>query len=183
MPERGLLKLIYRWRVRISLVFVLAAIALAHPSLWSLLAGVGLTAAGLLIRTWACGHLEKEKTLTMSGPYRYTRNPLYFGSLLMGIGVVIAARSCWVLACALVLFGFFYPVAVFSEKRKMEKLFPEEYSTYSKKVPLFLPKLWTSLPCQNSCFAGERYKKNQEYRALLGSAVFWLILTAKYLFF
>jgi protein-S-isoprenylcysteine O-methyltransferase Ste14 len=183
MPERGFLRFIYRWRVRISLVFVIAAIVLADPSLWSLLAGVGLTVVGLLIRTWACGHLEKEKTLTISGPYRYTRNPLYFGSLLIGIGVVVGARSWWVLACALVLFTFFYPVAILTERQKMKKLFPEEYSMYCKKVPLFLPKLWTSLPRQDSCFAWPLYKKNQEYRALVGSAIFWLILTVKYVFF
>jgi protein-S-isoprenylcysteine O-methyltransferase Ste14 len=183
MPERRLTRFICRWRVRISLVFIIAAIVLADPSLWSLLAGAGLTVIGLLIRTWACGHLEKEKTLAISGPYRYTRNPLYFGSLVIGMGVVIGARSWWVFACAFVLFALFYPVAILSEKQKMEKLFPEEYSMYCKKVPLFLPKFWALLPRQNSCFAWTVYKKNREYRALAGSAFFWLILTAKYILF
>jgi len=183
MPEHGLLRLIFRWRVRVSLIFVIAAIVLADPSLWSILIGIGLTLIGLLIRTWACCYLEKEKILTMSGPYRYTRNPLYLGSLLIGIGVVIGSRSWWVFVFAVVLFAFFYPVAIFSEKQKMQKLFPEEYSTYSKNVPLFFPKPGTSLPHRNIAFRWTLYKKNQESRALLGSALFWLILTAKFIFF
>jgi protein-S-isoprenylcysteine O-methyltransferase Ste14 len=183
MPERGIWRLIYRWRVRISMLFVIAAILLAEPSVWSLPTGAGLTAVGLFIRAWACGHLEKEKTLTVSGPYRFTRNPLYLGSLVIGTGVVIGGRSWWILGCAVVLFLFFYPVAILSEKQKMEKLFPGQYSNYSQKVPLFLPKPWTSLPGQGIGFGWALYKKNREYRALAGSALFWIILTAKYLFF
>ncbi len=182
MSEQGFLRFICRWRVRVSLLFVIAAIVLAEPSLLSLLIGIGFTSIGLLIRTWACGHLEKEKTLTVSGPYRYTRNPLYLGSLLIGTGAIIGSRSWWVFGCAFVLFGFFYPVVILSEKNKMAKLFPEEYTTYSKKVPLFLMKLWTSLPHQDTGFRWALYKKNQEYRALVGSAIFWLILTAKLIF-
>ncbi len=183
MPEQGFLRFVYRWRVRVSLIFVIVAIVLATPSLASLLVGIGLTIVGLVIRAWACGHLEKEKTLAMSGPYRFTRNPLYLGNLLIGIGVVIGARSWWVLGCALVLFTFFYPVAIFSEKQKMEKLFPEEYPKYSQKVPLFFPKLWSPLPHRGSGFQWNLYKNNQECRAILGSAIFWLILTAKFIFF
>lgn len=166
------------------MVSVIAAIVLADPALWSLLAGIGLTLVGLAVRTWACGYLEKEKTLTISGPYRYTRNPLYLGSLMIGIGVVVGSRSWWVFACALVLFGFFYPAAILSERRKMQQLFPEEYSGYSRRVPLFLSKFWSPLgrPPQDSGFDWDLYKKNQEYRALLGSAIFWLLLTAKFIF-
>jgi protein-S-isoprenylcysteine O-methyltransferase Ste14 len=183
MPEQGFLRFVYRWRVRVSLIFVIVAIVLADPSPGSLLAGIGLTLAGLAIRAWACGHLEKEKTLAISGPYRFTRNPLYLGNLLIGIGVVVGARSWWVLGCALVLFALFYPVAVFSEKQKMEKLFPGEYTAYSQKVPLFFPKLQSSLPPRGSGFQRDLYKKNQEFRAILGSAIFWFILTAKLIFF
>ena len=61
MPEHGLLRVIYRWRVRVTLLFVILAIVVAEPKIWSILAGIGFTLIGLLLRTWACGPLEKAK--------------------------------------------------------------------------------------------------------------------------
>ena len=182
MPEHGLLRLIYKWRVRVSLLFVILAVVLAEPELWSILVGVVLTLIGLTIRTWACGHLEKEKKLTTSGPYQYTRNPLYFGNLLIGLGVVIGAQSWWVLGCAFVVFVIFYSVIIMSEKKKMEMLFPMEYAEYKRLVPLFFPSYFSTLPRQNKRFRWTLYKKNRESRAVIGSVLFWLIITLKFLF-
>jgi protein-S-isoprenylcysteine O-methyltransferase Ste14 len=182
MPERGLMRILYKWRVRISLLFIILAVVLAKPLICSILIGVGLTIIGLTIRTWACGHLEKEKQLTTSGPYRYTRNPLYFGNLLIGFGVVIGAQSWWVLGSAFVVFAIFYPAIILSEKRKMEELFPLEYPEYERLVPLFFPSYFSTWPRQNTRFRWDRYKNNREFRAIIGSALLWLIMTAKYIF-
>ncbi len=179
MSENRLKKIIYRWRVRISLLCVILAVVLADPKLWSLLVGLGMTIVGLLLRTWACGYLEKERELITTGPYRFTRNPLYLGNLLIGIGVVVGARSLWVLALTLVLFLIFYPVVIITEKQKMRKLFPEEYSTYMEKVPLFFPTFNPSYRGQNISFQWSKYKKNKEYRALIGAAIFWIVMTTK----
>jgi len=161
---------------------VLLAVVLAKPRLWSLLVGLGLALGGLLLRTWACGHLEKEKKLIMSGPYQYTRNPLYFGNLLIGIGVVVSALSFWIWAIFLVLFLVFYPVVIRTEKQKMEQLFPTEYATYREKVPLFFPSLKPSLPRQTTPFSWSLYKKNKEYRALIGTTLFWIVMTGRLFF-
>jgi protein-S-isoprenylcysteine O-methyltransferase Ste14 len=158
---------------------VILAVFLSKPELWAILAGVGLTIIGLLIRVWASGHLEKEKKLTTSGPYRYTRNPLYFGNLLIGLGIVIGSQSWWILGCALVVFGIFYPVIILTEKRKMEELFPDEYAEYKSQVPLFFPSFFSTLPRRNVRFSEKKYKKNRESRAVIGSAIFWLLLTAR----
>ena len=48
---------------------------------------------GEALRIWAAGHLEKGREVTRSGPYRWTRHPLYIGSAIIALGVVIAARS------------------------------------------------------------------------------------------
>jgi protein-S-isoprenylcysteine O-methyltransferase Ste14 len=162
-------------------MFVILAVVLAKPKLWSILAGLGLTIIGLLIRTWASGHLEKEKKLTTSGPYRYTRNPLYFGNLLIGLGMVIGSQSWWILGCAFVVFGIFYTVIILTEKQKMEKLFPVEYAEYKRLVPLFFPSYFSTLPRQNVRFSGMLYKNNREIRAIIGSVIFWLLLSAKLL--
>jgi protein-S-isoprenylcysteine O-methyltransferase Ste14 len=179
MPKDRLKKIISRWRVRISLLCVILAVVLAKPKPWSILVGVGLTVAGLLLRIWACGHLEKEKELITSGPYRFTRNPLYLGNLLIGIGIVVGARSLWVLALAVVLFLVFYPAAISKEKQKMKQLFPEEYAAFKEKVPPFFPTFRPSLQDKKTRFQWSLYKKNREYRALIGSSIFWIVMTAK----
>ncbi len=181
MSDHRLEKIIYKWRVRISLLFVIVAAVLAKPDLWSLLIGLGLTIAGLFLRTWACGHLEKERKLITAGPYRFTRNPLYLGNLLIGIGIVIGAQSLWILALAVVLFLVIYPVVIHTEKQKMKQLFPEAYTAYREKVPLFFPTLRPSFRGQSNRFEWKRYKKNKEYRALIGAAIFWIAVTAKLL--
>lgn len=161
---------------------VLLALVLAKPRLWSLLVGLGLALGGLFLRTWACGHLEKQKKLIMTGPYQHTRNPLYFGNLLIGIGVVVSALSFWIFTVFLVLFLVFYPVVILSEKQKMEQLFPGEYATYKEKVPLFFPSLKPSLLRQTTPFSWSLYKKNKEYRALIGTTLFWIGMTGRLFF-
>ncbi len=82
-------------RIRIPLGFLSAAffVWLARPTRTSLLAGALVMLPGLVLRGLASGHVQKDKQLTTSGPYAYTRNPLYLGSLLLAAGFAIAARS------------------------------------------------------------------------------------------
>jgi len=179
MPESGLARLFCRWRVRVSFVFLILALIFAQPTLISLLAGIGLTGLGLCIRAWACGHLEKEKNLTVTGPYRYTRNPLYFANLIIGVSVVVAAQSWWVLGFGFVFFFVFYLVVIYAEKQKMERLFPEKYADCKEKVPLFLPTFRPPLSQKPQRFRWSLYHKNREFRAFLGAVAFWLVMAAK----
>src|SRR5882672_9355171 len=84
-------------RIRVPLGFLFAVLYfwLARPSWQSLMAGAILVVPGLLIRALASGHVRKNESLATSGPYAYTRNPLYLGSLLIGVGFALAARSLW----------------------------------------------------------------------------------------
>ncbi len=175
--------MIYRWRVRVGFVCILIAIVLSRPTLISLLAGVGICILGLLLRTWASGHLRKEKELTCSGPYRFTRNPLYLANLIIGISVVVASNSWWMVCIFVVYFLVFYSVILISEREKMKALFPDEYEEFKKNVPFFFPMLGRTCPSNGNKFRMEIYKRNREYRALLGAVVFWLTLAVKMIIF
>ena len=109
-----IVQILNRWRVRAGLPSVLFTIFLAKPNYYSLLSGFGFYLLGMLLRAWSSGHLKKEVELTTSGPYRYTRNPLYLGNLLMGMGVVAAARSWGVLIVIGLYFLVFYPAIIFN---------------------------------------------------------------------
>ena len=105
------MKIIYRWRIRAGFIGLVLALVLSQANLVSLLVGIGLCIIGLIIRTWASGHLLKEKKLIVSGPYQHTRNPLYFANLIIGISVVIGSYSWVVLIIFVVYFFLFYPVS------------------------------------------------------------------------
>jgi len=184
MSERPISDIIYRWRVRIGLISTILSIILARPTAFSLIAGALIATLGLAIRVWACGNLKKEKELTTSGPYRYTRNPLYLGSMILGISTVVACRSWGVLAIFLGNFLIIYPVVIHKEKDRMSQLFPEKYQKYSEQVPLFFPTLTPKLPPDlNNRFSWETYKQNKENRALLGSVIFYFCLVLKSILF
>ena len=84
-------------RIRVPTGFLFAAFYLwrARPSATSLASSLLLVAPGLLLRACASGYVKKNAELTVTGPYAYTRNPLYLGSILMAFGFAAASRSVW----------------------------------------------------------------------------------------
>src|ERR1700751_4991781 len=100
-------------RIRVPLGFAFAVLYfwLARPTWRSLGIGTVLIVPGLLIRALASGHVRKNEALATSGPYAYTRNPLYLGSLLIGIGFALAARNWWIgVALVVLFFAIYVPV-------------------------------------------------------------------------
>ncbi|MCP2620358.1 hypothetical protein NLC35_03850 [Candidatus Aminicenantes bacterium AC-334-K16] len=182
MAEKKVINLLYRWRVRVGSLGLVVALIFAAPTGLSLLAGLVICFLGLGLRAWACGHLEKDKALTISGPYRFTRNPLYLGNLIIGLSVVIAARSMVVLSYFLFYFLLFYPVIISYEKQKMKQIFPEDYHQFENQVPLFFPSLKPALPRNNRRFQWSLYQKNRELRAVGAALIFWALLLSKMLF-
>jgi protein-S-isoprenylcysteine O-methyltransferase Ste14 len=169
-----------RFRVRSGLFLAIAVILLARPTWISILLGVLISFLGLAVRAWASGHLSKEKALAVSGPYRYSRNPLYIGNFLLGIAIVVGARSWWVLGLFVFYYGMFYPLIICRERDRMRELFPRQYEEYGKKVPLFLPSLRKHFPAKGK-WSRSLYMQNMEYRALEGTLMIWLVLAAKLL--
>ncbi len=132
---------------------------------------------GLVLRGLASGHVQKDKQLTTSGPYAYTRNPLYLGSLVMAAGFAIAARSWWIVAIMLVMFAVIYVPVIAGEERYLRRTFPE-YGDYAGHVPRMLPR-FTPYGIQQSSYSSARYWKHREYEASIGCAVVLAVLVAK----
>ena len=99
----SLVERIARWRVALGFVFGAMVFWLARPTWPSLLAGGSLAIAGEVVRIWAAGHIEKSREVTSSGPYRWIRHPLYLGTTIIAVGIVIASRS-WVVAGLVALY-------------------------------------------------------------------------------
>ncbi len=166
-------------RIRVPLGFVLAAVYLwlAQPSPLSLAAGAAPLALGLWLRGVASGHVRKDAELTTTGPYRYTRNPLYLGSVLVGIGLGIAAWNLWLAAVLVVLFLAIYWPVILSEEEFLRRQFPG-YAEYARQVPRLLPRLRAAGGPPGS-FSRALYLQHREYNALIGSMAMILALVVK----
>jgi protein-S-isoprenylcysteine O-methyltransferase Ste14 len=166
-----------RLRVPMGFVLVAAFAWFAYPTVRALACGIPISIAGLALRAWAAGHLAKNQQLATGGPYAYIRNPLYAGTLLVALGLAIAARSVWLAALFAVVFLLVYLPAVMLEEQHLTKLFPE-YAGYAALVPSLIPR--RKPDPGGSHFRWSLYEKNREYQALLGFAagLAWLIFRA-----
>ncbi len=167
-------------RLRVPLGFITAILFLvfSKPSWQTLIIGAPIALCGVAIRAWASGHLRKNAELAISGPYAYTRNPLYFGSFILAIGIVIGGGSWWLAALLLGFFLAVYLPVMQAEAAHMHELFPRDFAEYEQNVPLFLPRL-TAWKRSSNRFDQGLYLKYREYRALLGVIIVIGILILK----
>jgi protein-S-isoprenylcysteine O-methyltransferase Ste14 len=159
-----------RWRVRLSYPCAILVLWFARPTPRSILLGVPLGLLGLFVRARAAGHLHKQEVLTVTGPYAYTRNPLYLGSAILTLGAAVAAQS-WLSAVILCgYFALFYSIVMRREETELRRHHQAAFDEYARAVPLFFPRL---SPAKLS-FAGAgsfsfaQYRKNHEYQAAIG---------------
>jgi protein-S-isoprenylcysteine O-methyltransferase Ste14 len=160
-------------RLRVPLGFVFAAgyLGFARPAWLWIAAGCVPIVAGILVRAAAAGHIRKNRELTTTGPYAYTRNPLYLGSVLIAAGFVIAARNPWIALAALAMFVAVYVPVIRAEERYLAVQFAG-YTEYAAQVPRLLPRLGPYRKDEgNGGFSRELYLKHREYNAALGSAL------------
>jgi protein-S-isoprenylcysteine O-methyltransferase Ste14 len=117
----------------------------------SLVFGTGgvLFAAGLALRVWAQMHLHYrlgvQKTVTVTGPYAYVRNPIYLANTAMLAAACMLAELFWfvpvqVLCCAVV-----YSLVVHYEESHLVERYGRRYLAYVRQVPRWFPKLQPSV--------------------------------------
>lgn len=168
-------------RIRVPLGFLFAAVYLwlAHPTKRSIVLGGCVAVTGLVIRALASGHVQKNEQLAMTGPYAYTRNPLYLGSLIMACGFALASRSWIVAAIVTIMFFAIYIPVIRSEEEFLRTRFPE-FEDYCRNVPRLFPKLNANRGSAGS-FSTHLYWKHREYNAALGAVLMTAALIVKML--
>ena len=140
-----------------------------------LLCGVGIAILGLLLRGYAAGHLRKHKQLATSGPYAFTRNPLYLGSVLLAVGFSVASHS-WISTLLLAAYlAIFYPAVIRREQAELKTLYGAAFVEYASQVPAFWPRLSPAMALTER-FSWPLYRQNREYEAAIGLAVAMVIL-------
>jgi protein-S-isoprenylcysteine O-methyltransferase Ste14 len=170
-------------RIRVPLGFAFAALYLwlAHPTWRSIIAGTIIAVVGLIIRALASGHVRKNEQLTVTGPYAYTRNPLYLGSLIIAAGFTLASRSWIIAAVAATMLVLIYIPVIRSEEEFLRGRFAE-FDDYCRNVPRLFPRLKLGWGSAGS-FSAHLYWKHREYNAVLGAAAIVAVLVIKVLWF
>ncbi|HET7695596.1 MAG TPA: isoprenylcysteine carboxylmethyltransferase family protein [Vicinamibacterales bacterium] len=158
-----------RRRVPLGYALALLAFWLADPTPRSLAIGAALAAAGEALRIWAAGHLEKGREVTTSGPYAFTRHPLYAGSAVMGAGFAVASNSIAAAAVVIAYLAATITAAIRSEEAHLTDKFGERYPAYRQGAAAPEPRR----------FSAARAVRNREYRALLGVLGTFALLAAK----
>ena len=168
-------------RIRVPLGFVVAAVFLvfAQPSWqtlgWSLL----LVVPGVWLRGYAAGYVKKNAELTVTGPYAYTRNPLYLGSMGIAFGFAVAAGRWWLVVLLTAMFLAIYVPTILSEEAFLRGVFPQ-FEGYSRRVPRLLPRLSPArFGVAPGRFSRERYLHHREYNAGMGAAAIYAVLIAR----
>jgi protein-S-isoprenylcysteine O-methyltransferase Ste14 len=170
-------------RIRVPLGFVLAAayIWLARPTWFSIAAGAMIAFLGVAIRAAASGHVKKNTELTKTGPYAYTRNPLYVGSIVIAAGFAVSAMNIWIVVILALMFLAIYVPVIRSEEAFLRGTFVE-FDDYCQRVPRLLPRLSRAYEGAGS-FSRELYLKHREYNAFIGTAAMLAALVIKFLRF
>jgi len=167
-----------RWRVRAGYPVAVLFWIFARPSNDSIAMGASIAAIGLAIRAISAGHLQKDRELATSGPYAYTRNPLYLGSSLLAAGFAVAGSSWADGAMVIAYFAVFYYAVMRNEEADLRRRFGPAFDEYSANVPLFLPQfasrkggVWRTPPPPTKSFSWTLYRRNREYNALIGTVI------------
>ncbi len=165
-----------RWRVRLGYPLAIAVLWFSRPTPSSIFLGALVGIWGLWLRASAAGYLHKHETLTVTGPYARTRNPLYLGSALLAFGAALAARS-WISASVLAsYFAIFYSAVMRKEEVELRARHGSAFDEYARTVPLFIPRLTAAKISTGGAgsFSFTQYKKNREYQAASGFVLFLL---------
>jgi protein-S-isoprenylcysteine O-methyltransferase Ste14 len=165
--------------VRTGYLVAIAALWFAHPTPASICLAAAVGIVGLLVRASAAGHLHKQEVLAVSGPYAYTRNPLYLGSAILALAAAAAMRS-WVSTILLfAYFAIFYSAVMRREEWELHQRHGPSFEAYASRVPLFFPRVTATPDAVAGTFSFAQYKKNREWRAALGFLLLLAILFAR----
>jgi protein-S-isoprenylcysteine O-methyltransferase Ste14 len=175
---KNVIEIIIRYRSFVGILCLISLLYLAEPSPVSVAVGFFFIIAGMFFRAWASGYIDKDKELATNGPFSLTRNPLYFGNFILGLGIAIAGNNGYSYA---IFFGFyllFFPFLMVLEHQRLKKQFGKKYEEYARKSHSFFPKIKR---IKKGEYNISYYMKNKEYRVLYFSLFVIAIMILKVL--
>ncbi len=107
--------------------------------------GIALFLIGVALRVWAQQHLHYRlkfhKSLTITGPYCFVRNPIYIGNIFIFVGATILSELLWFAPFTLFYCLLIYSFVVRYEEAHLLNKYGEPYRGYMRKVPRWFPRV------------------------------------------
>lgn len=175
---KNVIELIIRYRSFVGILCLLATLSLSDPSPRSVTIGFFFIVVGMFFRAWTAGYISKDQHLATKGPYSLTRNPLYFGNFVLGLGIAIAGNNVYTYSIFFAFYLLFFPFLMVLEHRRLKVKFGREYEEWFKNSHSFFPKIKR---VKERDFNISYYMKNKEYRVLYFSLFVIAILILKVL--
>ena len=129
-----------RWRIDAAWIAV-ATIPFARPTPRSIELCLPMVIAGLVLRAWARGHLDRAKVVTQTGPFAFVRHPLYVGSFFVGFGVSLMSRVPVIPVLFTLAFLLMYWPKAMREEHFLRNRFGDDYARYAERVGAVVPRL------------------------------------------
>lgn len=147
-------------RTTFNIVFFILVLVLGRMSVISFFTGIPFILAGIFIRILAAGTIKKNVVLTRTGIYGICRNPLYFGSFLLSLGLCIISWNLYVSLFFLIFFPLTYIPAILKEEEFLKEKFGADYINYKKNTPCFIPSFKKISGYE---FSLKQLRENREY--------------------
>ena len=143
---------LFKYRSYTPIPLALYILINSNFQIQNLIIGLTLIFIGELLRIWAvsyAGGITRTTkvgapSLCTTGPYSYTRNPLYIGNMIIYTGVVYVAGSYNILSMLIITWTFFiiqYYLIFKLEQNRLIEIFGKEYKAYMDNVPILFPRL------------------------------------------
>jgi len=159
------------WRHLVLLPLATVWFLFCHPYTvphWVLASGAALFVVGEGLRIWATGYLHKDEILTIGGPYLYVRNPMYVGTLLIGVGLLAAGGDRILLGAFLAIFFLYYmPRKERREGTRLLRKFGADYARYVVSVGALVPNMRRYDVAEPARFSLRQVFRNNEHQAAL----------------
>lgn len=168
--------------IRLPLGYVMGIVFLfrANPTFRSILTGSFFVIIGEAIRFISAGTLKKYKgVVSRNGIYSYTRNPLYIGSFLLGVGFCIIGQDILSFMLFLVLFIPVYRRVIRREEAFLFKQYGDEYLDYCQSVPRIMPRKTPDIGYIVKEASKAKSFNNKEGKTLLGIMAVLTMLIVK----
>jgi protein-S-isoprenylcysteine O-methyltransferase Ste14 len=169
-------------RIHGHLVLAVVGFVLARPAFPTNLVGSALILAGMVVRVWAAGMLEKGGDLCTDGPYRFVRHPLYLGSTVAAVGFAVMMNVIWGWVLIIPLFAALYAGQVLSEERHLRTTYGAAHAQFAAAVPLIVP-----LPGRAASGTGRRWRlslvlmNREHYHVVVTASLTALLFVKPYL--
>lgn len=167
-----------RYRCAVGNILLVVLLYLSTPDISSIIIGFFMILAGTAFRGWASGFILKDRNLAKEGPYALTRNPVYFGSFIIGFGIAIAGNNIYSYLIFITYFLTFYPYIMVVEHRRMRQRFGKEFEEWAEDSHVFFPRI---RKINSRDFNISLYMRNREYRVVYFSLIVILIFIFKYI--